>query len=211
MKKNARDAIVDAAVYLFNHKGFKGTSVRDISEKSGSNSANIAYYFGNKEGLLEYCFTAYYEGYLKEMEKAVAYLEDGAIICLKKTLERIIYYQFENSQLTRMIVREMSLDSQMVREIMSTYAMKEKYFFQNIFEYGFANGEFRQESSGYYLLQLKGLLTMPFLNTHYMTEVLYLLPQEKYFADKYLQELYSWVDGRMNSQQQGKQILTVSS
>ncbi|WP_080844421.1 forespore capture DNA-binding protein RefZ [Cytobacillus gottheilii] len=209
MKRNARDAIIDAAVYLFNHKGFKGTSVRDIGDKAETNSANIAYYFGNKEGLLEYCFTKYYEGYLREMEKGVASLEDGAVSCLKKTLEKIMLYQFDNSQLTRMIVREMSLDSQMVREIMSTYAMKEKYFFQLIFEHGFANGEFRRESSGYYLLQLKGLLTMPFLNTHYMTEVLYLLPQEKYFADKYLQELYSWVDGRMNSQHQDKKMLTV--
>jgi AcrR family transcriptional regulator len=211
MKRNAREAIVNAAVYLFNHKGFKGTSVRDISEKARSNAANISYYFGNKEGLLEYCFTTYYEGYLHEMEKGLSYLEEGAVICLKKTLEKIMYYQFENLQLTRMIVREMSLDSQMVREIMSTYGMKEKYYFQQIFEYGFKNGEFRNEVAGYYLLQLKGLLTMPFLNTHYLTEVLYLIPQEQYFTDKYLQELYSWVDGRMSSQPNRVQALTALS
>lgn len=211
MKSNARESIVNAAVYLFNHKGFKGTSVRDISEKARSNAANISYYFGNKEGLLEHCFTSYYEGYLREMEKGISYLEDGAVRCLKKTLEKIMYYQFENIQLTRMIVREMSLDSQMVREVMSTYGMKEKYYFQQIFEHGFNNGEFRNDAAGYYLLQLKGLLTMPFLNTHYLTEVLYLIPQEQYFADKYLQELYSWVDGRMSSQQNRDQVLTALS
>ncbi|MGZ6539994.1 MAG: TetR family transcriptional regulator, partial [Bacteroidia bacterium] len=57
MKKNSKEAIVNAAISLFNSNGFSGTSIRDIAELANVNIATIAYYFDNKLGLLEYCFT----------------------------------------------------------------------------------------------------------------------------------------------------------
>lgn len=194
MKKTSKDSIVDAAISLFNVNGFNGTSIRDIAGKAKVNSANISYYFDNKHGLLEHCFTFFFERYIEVIEQGLTYLDHSATLCLKKVVENIMYYQFENLHLTRMILREISIDSQVVREIMSTYLMKERFYFSKVLERGVKTKEFRPLSPDYIILQLKGILNMPFLNTQYMTEVLHVLPNEKYFADKYIQEVFYWVE-----------------
>lgn len=195
VRKNSKDAIVNAAIELFNIKGYSGTSVRDIADKANVNPANIAYYFKNKHGLLEYCFTAFFENYLAEIEKGFSLLDAGAAFCLKQIATNVIEFQCKNIHLTRFILREMSIDSQVVREIMSTYYVKERYFFHKIFEKGMEQKEFRSHSVSYLILQFKSLLSMPFLNTHYVTEVLHVFLHEKYFAKKYLHEIFQWIDG----------------
>lgn len=194
MKKNSKEAIIKAAISLFNTRGFHGTSIRDIAGKAEVNVANISYYFQNKEGLLEYCFMAYYENYLVQLEKGMADLDEGAFLCLKKVIENIVNFHYQNSHLTRFILRELSVDSQIVREMMSTYSVKERYCFTQILETGILRKEFNKTNINYFILQLKSLLSMPFLNSQYMSEVLYIFPHEKYFAEKYLKEIYQWVE-----------------
>lgn len=210
MRKNSKAAIIDAAIYLFNTKGFNGTSVRDIAARADVNAANISYYFQNKNGLLENCFTVFFESYLKELEKGFSFLEYGSEYCLNAMVENILRYQCENIQLTRFILREMTIDSQVVREIMSTYHVKERYMFKKVLEAGIENGEFKKHSVQYSILQLKGLLQMPFLNTHYVTEVLHVQPHEKYFADKYSDEISHWIKGTLCTEQQAHQKMLIN-
>ncbi len=48
--------LLESAEVLFSQKGFDGTSVRDIAEAAGINTAMISYYFGSKEKLMEEIF-----------------------------------------------------------------------------------------------------------------------------------------------------------
>ncbi|WP_079510069.1 forespore capture DNA-binding protein RefZ [Mesobacillus jeotgali] len=210
MRKNSKAAIIDAAIYLFNTKGFNGTSVRDIAARADVNAANISYYFQNKKGLLENCFTAFFENYIKELEKGYSFLEYGAEVCLNAMVGNVLRYQSENIQLTRFILREMTIDSQVVREIMSTYHVKERYMLKRVLESGIENGEFKKHSIQYSILQLKGLLQMPYLNTHYVTEVLHVQPHEKYFADKYSLEISQWIKGALCHEQQSHQKMLIN-
>jgi len=194
MKKNAREAIMRAAIELFNAKGYSGTSIRDIAKLAKVNTAAIAYHFENKAGLLENCFIHFFEEYISRMEEAYVTIENGAKVCLKRIASELLQFQCENIQLTSFVYREISVDSQVVREIMSTYSLKEKYYFQKIFERGFEWHEFKPHSIPYLIIQLKGLLMMPFINTHYMREVLYVFPNEKFFVQKYLKDIYQWID-----------------
>ncbi|MDZ5472532.1 forespore capture DNA-binding protein RefZ [Bacillus sp. 31A1R] len=195
MRKNSKDAIVDSAIVLFNIKGFNGTSIRDIANKANVNVANIAYYFQNKHGLLEYCYTTFFESYLHEIERGFNSLNKGPTECLKEITKNIIHFHCQNIHLTRFILREMSIDSQVVREIMSTYFVKERYYFKRVFEEGIQTKEYRPLSVNYMIIQLKSLLSMPFLNSYYVTEVLHVFPHEPYFERKYLEEIYNWIDG----------------
>ena len=183
--------------FLFNTKGFHGTTIREIAGKAKVNVANISYYFQNKEGLLEYCFMTYYENYLKELEKGMCDLDTGAYHALKKVVENLMSFHYQNSHLTRFILRELSVDSQIVREMMSTYSVKEKYYFTQILEKGMLDREFKKININYFILQLKGLLSMPFLNSQYISEVLHIFPHEQYFADKYLKEIYQWLESAL--------------
>ncbi len=195
MRKNTKEVILESAISLFNTRGFNGTSIRDIAKKARVNVAHISYYFKNKRGLLEYCFTDFFEGYLKEIEKGLAALNKGAAYCLKTVTKNVVEYFYKNIQLTRFVLREISIDSQIVREVMSTYLVKEKYYLNMIFEEGMRTKELKNLSVDYFIIQYKGLLYMPFLNTDYLSEVLYIFPQEKYFADKYVKEIFLWIDG----------------
>jgi AcrR family transcriptional regulator len=50
-KRNVKDEILAAGERLFSKKGFKATTLKDVSAACGANTALIGYYFGNKEGL----------------------------------------------------------------------------------------------------------------------------------------------------------------
>lgn len=43
--------LMEAAARLFEERGYKGTSVRDIASATGTSISNIYHHFGNKEGL----------------------------------------------------------------------------------------------------------------------------------------------------------------
>lgn len=195
MRKNSREKIVNAAVALFNANGYDGTSIRDIAKKAEINAANISYYFRNKQGLLEYCLTIFFEGYMAELESAFTSLDKGAVECLREIASKLWSFQCSQIQLTRFVLREVSIDTQIVREILTTYYAKERFIFHTVVEKGIEAKEFHPVSIQYILIQFKGLLSVPFLNTQYLTEVLHVFPHERYFADKYLQEINRWIDG----------------
>ncbi|PLR98157.1 forespore capture DNA-binding protein RefZ [Bacillus sp. T33-2] len=211
MRRNSKDKIVEAAIFLFNTKGFTGTSIRDIAARADVNVANIAYYFNNKQGLLEYCFTVFFENYLAELEKGIAKLDQGAAVCLESIVYNLVKYQSDHLHLTRFILREMTIDSQIVREIMSTYNVKERFYFKKVIEAGLKTKEFQAISIQFVIIQLKGLLSMPFLNMHYLTEVLHVLPNEKYFIEKYSNEIYKWIHSVLCRDQPARQKHLVSS
>jgi AcrR family transcriptional regulator len=48
----SKEKLLASAERLFADRGFNGVSVRDIASQAGVNSALVAYYFGNKRGLL---------------------------------------------------------------------------------------------------------------------------------------------------------------
>lgn len=207
---NTKESIIEAAISLFNTNGFAGTSIRDIANKAQTNVSNISYYFQNKQGLLETCFTMYFEEYLNHIETGYNLSEESAVGRLKQITKSLLKYQCHNVALTRLVQREISLDSQMVREIMSTYFVKERYYFRKLFEEGIQAKEFNSLSISYMIIQYKSLLTMPFLNTYYLTEVLHVFPNESFFSRKYYSEICSWIDGVLCNKQQHRLPMVIS-
>lgn len=74
MKVSTKDKIINAAVQLFNQKGYSGTSVREIAKSADVNVAHISYYFKGKGGLMEHLVSEFYEGYTEALEKAAVSL-----------------------------------------------------------------------------------------------------------------------------------------
>jgi AcrR family transcriptional regulator len=73
--------LLDTAEKLFSQKGFDGTSVRDIAEAAGINTAMISYYFGSKEKLMEEIFE---RKSLNIREKVDNLLKDDSLDPLQK-------------------------------------------------------------------------------------------------------------------------------
>lgn len=188
---------MEAGIYLFNINGFAATSIRDIANRAKVNSANISYYFKGKNGLLEYCIIEYFESYLSILEKYL-FLEMDRLT-FTQCIEEIVQYHFKNRQLSRLVLREMSLDHQMIREVMATYLMKEKYIFQTIIQALVKKqGKIIPPNQlSILLVQLKGLISAPFLNPHYLKEVLYIYPSDTYFMNEYIEEICDWMNNKL--------------
>jgi AcrR family transcriptional regulator len=189
-----KQKIVDSSIMLFNQKGYSGTSVREIAKAANVNVAHISYYFKGKGGLLEYLVSQFYEDYIRIVEKGydkVRYV--SARECLLSLIFDILSYQHNHRQLTRFVYREVTIDSTLNREIMSTYLTKEKYILQSIIEEGKRDQEFIGLPVSHFMIQLKSLLMMPYLQPLYMTEVLHLQPHEEYFYKAYFKEVKIWL------------------
>lgn len=206
-----KQKVFDAAVSIFNSKGYNGTSVREIAKKADVNIALISYYFDGKKGLLEQLMTSFLEQYINILEEVFERkdaLSAKTILC--EMVLNILKFESENLQLARLVHREITLDTMLVREIMTTYLTKEKYYFQTIIERGIQKKELRKLPIMIAIMQLKGMLTMPFLHPQYMVEVLHLNPAEPYFVTKYYKEIYRWIETDLSIQEERPSLSVIN-
>ncbi|MBU9721107.1 MULTISPECIES: forespore capture DNA-binding protein RefZ [Bacillaceae] len=197
-KKASKNKVANAAVELFNLQGYSGTSVRDIAKHAECNVALISYYFGSKQGLLEHLITEFLEGYIiliEEQSSRAENKEDSAYDCLLSAIWEVMVFQQKNHHLARFVHREITLDTMLVRELMTTYLAKEKHLFQTFLQTAYENKELKTMPNEYFVLQLRGMLIMPFLHPQYIREVYHLMPHEDHFLDQYFSELAQWVEG----------------
>ncbi|MDX8359274.1 forespore capture DNA-binding protein RefZ [Cytobacillus sp. IB215316] len=191
-----KQKIINAAIELFNVNGYTGTSVRDIANRAKVNVANISYYFVSKEGLLEYLVSNFFEGYFLVIENVLRSSEKtSAKETLKQFVLETLIYQKQHHLLTRFVCREITLETTLIREVMTTYLTKEKYYLIALFEKGIKDGEFRDISIPYTIIQLKGFLSTPYLQSQYISEVLHIIPTEEYFLNQYMKQIEVWLEG----------------
>ena len=120
--KQTKQKVIDAAISLFNTKGYDGTSVRDIAKRADVNVANISCYFAGKQGLLEQLITDFLEGYIHVIETSFEQREYlSAKDVMVQMVRGILRYQFENRELTRFFYRELSLDTTLIREVLHSF------------------------------------------------------------------------------------------
>lgn len=189
---NMREKMVEAATILFTNKGFDGTSVREIAKKAGGNVSLISYYFGGKQGLLEALMTDYLEGYLAILELTVKKKHDNAFSKVMEMADQSLLYMKDNHLQARFALREMTLDSTLIREVTTTYLMKEKYLYSIVLKKGMQEGVFNKLPLNWTIMQFRGMVMMPFLHQQYVREVFQLHPHETNFINIYKKELRTW-------------------
>lgn len=196
----AKESIIEAAIELFTAKGFRGTTIRDIAARARLNPANISYYFQGKQGLLEACLVSFFEPYLSLLEEEKNKVEwEEPEICLHRAIRKVLVFQSENHLLTRLVWREITIDSQVSREIISSYLMKERYYLKALAAAAIG-GKYSTLLVGMMIIQLKGMLTMPFLNSQYVSEVWGMHPKEPYFIEKYYESIIDWIQSTVSIQ-----------
>lgn len=192
---SSKAAVVHAALKLFNMSGYDGTSVRSIAAEAGVNVALVSYYFGGKQGLLEYLMSAFFEGYLREMETAVVnhdLKDDAASVRLVAIADRLIRYQQNYFYLSCFAHREMTLDNQLVRELMSTYLMKEKYLLGTLLETIVPNAKTDPLGLSFAVLQYHEMIVLPFTQPQFLRHVFFLRPESRDFRRAYLKQIAGW-------------------
>ncbi|GAA0380091.1 forespore capture DNA-binding protein RefZ [Bacillus horti] len=194
MEGQAKEKIIAAALEHFYYTGFSGTTIRQIATKAGVNQALISYYFGGKKGLLEALMVQFYEDFFKAIDGAS---EKNELLTPMDKLIQIMQtafdYLFEQYKMTRFIYRELTLDSTLIREVMTIYLNKEKYYYANILE------EIQEIEEGpafdveMMVLQLTNALYMPFLQPQAIREVYHIEPTGEEFKKRYFLQLKLYI------------------
>ena len=63
-----RDALLDAARQIFLEKGYAGTSIDEVVQRTGGSKASVYKYFGSKEGLFAEMFGAHCQAFLATLQ-----------------------------------------------------------------------------------------------------------------------------------------------
>jgi AcrR family transcriptional regulator len=56
----SRRAVLDAALHLFSHLGYRGTTVREIAERAGLSTGNVYHHFPDKEAIFRELIDEYF-------------------------------------------------------------------------------------------------------------------------------------------------------
>ncbi|HOV15016.1 MAG TPA: TetR/AcrR family transcriptional regulator, partial [Spirochaetota bacterium] len=71
-----KDKILEVALELFSDKGYDGTGIQEIVDKSGITKPTLYYYFGNKEGILLAIFDKFLKPFIERLTILCEYKND---------------------------------------------------------------------------------------------------------------------------------------
>lgn len=107
-----RQEILEAALRLFNERGFESTTVADIAGAAGAAKGTVYLYFPSKEDVLRGLYEAFYEGlgahFTGIITRLVEDREAGAIRDYRDAIDRVfdglMSYSLENKDLCRLLI-----------------------------------------------------------------------------------------------------------
>lgn len=176
--------ILSAAAKLFDTQGYNGTSVRQIAEEAQVNLALISYHFRGKQGVLEVLISTYFETLFRKLEELEREMEGmSPFERLTRILHLYVYFQRDHAPITRLIQRELSVESMLAREVMTVYIHRWKHGIAKVIEEGIAIGEFAAVPIEHLLLMTSSQLIYPFLNPQAVREVYFLEPGSDEFCE----------------------------
>ncbi|WP_164984902.1 forespore capture DNA-binding protein RefZ [Ammoniphilus sp. CFH 90114] len=184
--------ILRAAIELFSVQGFGSTSIREIAEAAKVNAALVSYHFKNKQGVLESIMVDYFEKLFFELEADQSgQAEDrDSFADLMRVVDIVIGYQCKNLEVSRIIQRELSVDSMLIREVMSTYIAKLKANFSLHLERGIEAGQFRQDLEvDMQIIHMMSSIFFPYFNPQIIREVFYVEPLDDNYREEYVRYL----------------------
>lgn len=112
-----REALIRAGLDLFGRHGFEASSIREIAQVAGVNSAGIAYHFGGKDGLRQACAEAIVATMKQRVFGAAAAMPpldglapEAAVELLLAIISRVTSFAAqapESETIARFVIREM--------------------------------------------------------------------------------------------------------
>ena len=142
MENSKHNEIAEAAVQLFNKKGYHATSMQDIADYVGLQKGSLYHYITSKEELLQLITSESIDGFIRELELIVK-----QTLSAKEKLEKAIHMHFtrvtDNIPMTTILLREsfsLSDDPHQLIQNSTDYYLT---LWTQIIQDGMDNGEFK--------------------------------------------------------------------
>jgi TetR/AcrR family fatty acid metabolism transcriptional regulator len=142
VQEERRRQILHAAVRAFARKGYHACRVSDIATEAGVAYGLVYHYFGSKEALLDAIFKETW-GAMLETINSVERLDEPARERVRKVTEIVLRTWKRDSDLVRVLVREVTRSTQLQRETEEIELAFDAL--QRIVEQGQQEGEFRED------------------------------------------------------------------
>ncbi|RMG61087.1 MAG: TetR/AcrR family transcriptional regulator [Deltaproteobacteria bacterium] len=160
--EEVRQRILVAAEELFAEKGFTGTTIREISERAGVNSAMIYYYFKDKKGLYRSVVDFSANETYRMLLKAFKGRRDPAEQ-LKEFCREYARAHYLNRDIVKIIHREMLTNGEDPEGFARIYFKKSLDTVKEILQRGIETGRFREVDVDLAAATLFGLILFIFL------------------------------------------------
>ncbi len=142
MENSKYHEIAEAAVQLFNKKGYHATSMQDIADYVGLQKGSLYHYISSKEELLERITSESISGFVRELERIVK-----KEVSAKEKLEHAILMHFtrvtDNIPMTTILLRESFSLSDDPHELIKKATDHYLNLWSQIIEEGMTSGEFK--------------------------------------------------------------------
>ncbi len=142
MPKVSRDAIISAAIQLFNRNGYHATSMRDIAREVAIQKPSLYHHFDGKEDILLAILDAGMEQFTRDME-AIAASDDGCTTKLRAAIHAHARLIADNPDGAAVFLRE---DRGLGDAYLQHYVAQRdrvEQFFRAIVQQGIQEGVFR--------------------------------------------------------------------
>ena len=142
MENSKYHEIAEAAVQLFNKKGYHATSMQDIADYVGLQKGSLYYYISSKEELLERITSESIDGFVRELELIVKRGNSA-----REKLEQAIHMHFtrvtDNIPMTTILLRESFSLSDDPHQVIQSSTDHYLNLWSQILSEGMASGEFK--------------------------------------------------------------------
>lgn len=155
---NVRERIGQAALSLFEAKGYDGVSIRDIAQEGGTTNALIYHYFGNKEGLFREILLELRRK-LGDAVTEAAGQEGTAMERLSRFCDAYLTH-YEKEPGARFMMRELlRLGSDVYAEVASELDATLRHTLRDLLKAGVDEGIFRNDALDMCAIGILGILT----------------------------------------------------
>lgn len=152
---STKQAIIEAAAWLFAEKGYEGMTIKEIAKKVGITPPAVYAFFKNKEDVF---FHIYKEVLNTHLQVATYHAEQfqhmTAIQQLEQLLREIIDFQYKESFQIKIFMRLLLFPPDIfetdLKAKLCEVEEKERDMFCQIFEKGIKNGEIKEGDSRVY-------------------------------------------------------------
>jgi AcrR family transcriptional regulator len=146
--RDLKDAIILESIKLFLAKGFRGTSVKEITEAAGVSRGAVYWYFKSKDEILESIFRKFDAEYLEGAIKAVADCDGNFVAKYRAFHKFATEFARENKDLSLVfntLLNEIVGTNMEAERVVKTIYEKYRRFIAGMLEDGKRDGSVKKE------------------------------------------------------------------
>ncbi|MFT6969996.1 MAG: TetR/AcrR family transcriptional regulator [Roseivirga sp.] len=168
---NARESILNAAVEIFQSKGFAGSRMQEIADKAGINKALLHYYFRNKQLLFE----AVFKSALGQLVPEVSRIFNADISISEKITQFVAHYipfVSKNRFLPVFILQELNNNPAFADKFFSNNSLPHIAKFKEQVLAATQDGEIRKLDPDQFIIDMFSMVVFPFVGRPMMMNLL---------------------------------------